>query len=184
MSTALDAALAHADAHLDDSVERLKTLVAIKSISTDPAYAGDVRKAADWLAADLAKTTQPFKVVFHHKPAYSSCRPNGEDTNVRNYFVPVSEAAGVQLDLAGHNHNYERTVPLAEGAEVAQADGTIYVVTAGAGAPLYDNNQGYSYTALSVETQHYMVGVVEGDRMTMTAYDLAGNVLDVFTITP
>src|SRR5688500_13822196 len=53
MSTALDAALAHADAHLDDSVERLKTLVAIKSISTDPAYAGDVRQAADWLAADL-----------------------------------------------------------------------------------------------------------------------------------
>jgi acetylornithine deacetylase/succinyl-diaminopimelate desuccinylase-like protein len=53
MSSALDAALAHADAHLDDSVARLKTLVAIKSISTDPAYAGEVRKAADWLAADL-----------------------------------------------------------------------------------------------------------------------------------
>ena len=53
MSTALDAALAHADAHLDDSVARLKTLVAIKSISTDPAYAGEVRKAADWLGADV-----------------------------------------------------------------------------------------------------------------------------------
>lgn len=53
MSTALDAALAHADAHLDQSVERLKTLVAIKSISTDPAYTGEVRRAADWLAEDL-----------------------------------------------------------------------------------------------------------------------------------
>ena len=54
MTTKLEAALAHADAHLDQSLERLKTLVSIKSISTDPAYAGEVRKAADWLAADLA----------------------------------------------------------------------------------------------------------------------------------
>ncbi|MBK8085554.1 MAG: M20/M25/M40 family metallo-hydrolase [Devosia sp.] len=53
MTTALEAALAHVDAHLDQSVERLKTLVAIKSISTDPAYAGEVRRAADWLAAEI-----------------------------------------------------------------------------------------------------------------------------------
>ncbi|MDB5539567.1 MAG: family metallo-hydrolase [Devosia sp.] len=53
MSPALEAALAHADAHLDESVERLKTLVAIKSISTDKAYAGDVRQAAEWLVRDL-----------------------------------------------------------------------------------------------------------------------------------
>ncbi len=49
----LEAALAHADAHLDDSVERLRQLVAIKSISTDAAYAADVRQAADWLATEL-----------------------------------------------------------------------------------------------------------------------------------
>jgi acetylornithine deacetylase/succinyl-diaminopimelate desuccinylase-like protein len=49
----LAAALAHADAHIDDSLERLKALVRIKSISTDPAYAGEVRKAAEMLTADL-----------------------------------------------------------------------------------------------------------------------------------
>ncbi|WP_374627081.1 M20/M25/M40 family metallo-hydrolase [Devosia sp.] len=53
MTTALDATLAHVDAHLDDSVERLKTLVAIKSISTDPAFVGEVHRAADWLAAEI-----------------------------------------------------------------------------------------------------------------------------------
>ena len=51
----LDAALAHADAHIEESLERLKTLVRIRSISTDPAYAGEVRKAADWLVDDLGK---------------------------------------------------------------------------------------------------------------------------------
>lgn len=49
----LEAALSHADAHIGESLERLKTLVRIKSISTDPAYAGEVRKAAELLTADL-----------------------------------------------------------------------------------------------------------------------------------
>jgi len=51
-------------------------------------------------------------------------------------MVPVQEAGGVQLDLAGHNRSYERTVPLRGGVEVPQTDGITYVVTAGGGAPL------------------------------------------------
>lgn len=50
----LDAVLAHVDSHIGDSLERLQQLLRIKSISTDPAFAGEVRRAADWLAADLA----------------------------------------------------------------------------------------------------------------------------------
>ncbi len=41
------------DADLDKSLARLFDFVRIKSISTDPAYAGDCRKAAEWLMADL-----------------------------------------------------------------------------------------------------------------------------------
>ncbi|MCD7060851.1 M20/M25/M40 family metallo-hydrolase [Pelagibacterium xiamenense] len=52
-SSSLDAVLAHVDAQLDDSVERLFALLRIASISTDPAYAGECRKAADWLANEL-----------------------------------------------------------------------------------------------------------------------------------
>lgn len=139
---------------------------------------------ASWLADDLAATRRTWKIVFHHKPAYSGCRPNGEDANVRTYFVPVEEAGGVQLDLAGHNHNYERTVPLLGGVEVPQIDGVTYVVTAGGGAPLYDNNQGHAYTATFVETQHYVIGTLAGGNLTLTAYDLAGNVLDTVVLEP
>jgi acetylornithine deacetylase/succinyl-diaminopimelate desuccinylase-like protein len=41
------------DANLDASIERLFELVRIPSISTDPAYANDCRRAAKWLVDDL-----------------------------------------------------------------------------------------------------------------------------------
>ena len=49
----LDAVLANVDANLGGSLERLKELVRIKSISTDPAFAEECKRAAEWLANDL-----------------------------------------------------------------------------------------------------------------------------------
>jgi acetylornithine deacetylase/succinyl-diaminopimelate desuccinylase-like protein len=42
------------DADFDDSLERLFALLRIKSISADPAFAGDCKAAADHLARDIA----------------------------------------------------------------------------------------------------------------------------------
>jgi len=50
----LDAVLDQIDNDLDTALERLKTLLRIPSISTDPAFKGDCQAAADWLVADLA----------------------------------------------------------------------------------------------------------------------------------
>jgi acetylornithine deacetylase/succinyl-diaminopimelate desuccinylase-like protein len=50
---ALEPVLNALDANLDKSLERLFDLLRIKSISTDPAFKADCRKAADWLVADL-----------------------------------------------------------------------------------------------------------------------------------
>ncbi|PIE15984.1 MAG: hypothetical protein CSA68_04445 [Rhodobacterales bacterium] len=49
----LDAVLAKIDDNLDDATERLLDLLRIPSVSTDPAYADDCVKAADWLVEDL-----------------------------------------------------------------------------------------------------------------------------------
>lgn len=49
----LDAVLSHVDANIDASLERLFTLLRIASISTDPAYAGEVNTAAEWLTHEL-----------------------------------------------------------------------------------------------------------------------------------
>jgi len=50
----LDPVLARIDADLDDSLTRLIDFLRIPSVSTDPAYAGPCRQAAEWLAGDLA----------------------------------------------------------------------------------------------------------------------------------
>ena len=45
--------LAEIDRALDESLKRLFALMQIPSISTDPTYAKECRKAAEWLAKDL-----------------------------------------------------------------------------------------------------------------------------------
>src|ERR1700754_2062300 len=51
--SAVSPVLDRLDENLDQSLERLFALLRIKSISTDPAYAADCSKAAEWLVADL-----------------------------------------------------------------------------------------------------------------------------------
>ncbi|HUF57446.1 MAG TPA: dipeptidase [Thermohalobaculum sp.] len=51
--SALESVLARLDADRDAALGRLSALVACRSISTDPAYAGECARAADWLVEDL-----------------------------------------------------------------------------------------------------------------------------------
>lgn len=49
----LNAVLTHIDAEIPAAIERLKELLRIPSISTDPAFSGPCQDAADWLVSDL-----------------------------------------------------------------------------------------------------------------------------------
>lgn len=79
--TTLAPVLARIDADLDNSLDRLFSLLRLKSISTDPAFKAECRKAAEWLVADL-KTIgfdasvrdtpgHPMVVAHHDGPAGS-----------------------------------------------------------------------------------------------------------------
>ncbi|MAA99794.1 MAG: hypothetical protein CMN87_20190 [Stappia sp.] len=77
----LDRVLSRIDSDFDASLDRLFDLLRIKSISTDPAFKGDCRAAADWLAAELSAlgivsevrdTTGHPMVVGHHKDGAKS----------------------------------------------------------------------------------------------------------------
>ena len=68
--------LAHVDATLDERLARLFELIRIPSVSTDPTRAADCRRAAEWLAADLAslgadasaRATAGHPMVVGHMP--------------------------------------------------------------------------------------------------------------------
>lgn len=71
----LEPVLTAIDDNLDASIARLFELLRVKSISTDPAYASECRKAAEWLVADLEtigfsasvrETAGHPMVVAHH----------------------------------------------------------------------------------------------------------------------
>jgi acetylornithine deacetylase/succinyl-diaminopimelate desuccinylase-like protein len=71
----LPAVLDRIDVDLDKSLERLFELIRIPSISTDPAYKEECRRAAEWLARELselgfeasARTTQGHPMVVGHQ---------------------------------------------------------------------------------------------------------------------
>src|SRR5262245_49214590 len=75
-SGTLDTVLAKIDSDLDASLARLFDWLRIPSISTDPAYAGDCRKAAEWLQGELSglgvsaalSETGGHPVVLGHAP--------------------------------------------------------------------------------------------------------------------
>ena len=65
---AIDRVLDHIDANLDQSLDRLFDLLRIPSISTDPAYAPEVRRAANWVA-DAARSIG-FDAGVHDTPGH------------------------------------------------------------------------------------------------------------------
>lgn len=144
------------------------------------AAADDFQIQADWMADDLAAATTPWRFVYHHMPAYTSCERHAGNTTLQALWSPVEEAAGVAVDFTGHNHNYERSYAMRD--RVATEGGTTYVVSGGAGADLYDNQLANAYTAVAAVTDNYVIVDVDGASVSLTAYDLAGNVLDTWSM--
>jgi hypothetical protein len=81
----------------------------------------------DWVGNDLAATHQPFIFVFLHH-TFSSCGKHGSDLELRAAYGPVFSAAGVDVVFMGHDHGYQRSLPI---------DDVLYITTGGGGQGLY-----------------------------------------------
>jgi hypothetical protein len=66
-----------------------------------------------WLQADLESTLQDWIIAFWHHPPYSKGSHNSDTetelVQMRANVLPLLEAGGVDLVLAGHSHSYERS---------------------------------------------------------------------------
>ena len=138
-----------------------------------------IDEQAQWLDADLAESTAAFDIVVTHRAFYSSGN-HGSTETLQQRIVPIIDAHDVPLVFSGHDHGYERTLPLRGGA-VAQDGGTTYVISAGAGADLYGFD-GDWFTAHSEGAFHYTHVSVSGDQLTLRAIRLDGSLMDEVVI--
>jgi hypothetical protein len=137
-----------------------------------------------WLVQDLDATTQPWRIVYFHRPAYGSSDAS-ISLDVRTNLRPILERYGVQLVLAGHEHSYARGVPWREGALPSSA--VSHVVTGGGGAGL--TRSGFApWLATSAEVFHYLRASVTDCNpsctceLTLEAVGIDGVVFDSFTL--
>jgi acid phosphatase type 7 len=160
-------------------------------------------KLREWVENDL-KSAQgaTWRIVGFHHPGFNSSRAHFKDQWMRG-LSPLFEKYGVDLVLAGHVHNYQRTYPLKyehdgtwtldktyDGKNKTKPNGVIYLVTGGGGAGLYDANQEkqpetwQTFTMKFTSSTHSLT-VVDVDGKKLTARQLAenGNEVDHFVVT-
>lgn len=134
-----------------------------------------------FLESVLSQTTARWKVAMHHQPAYSTCTRHGSDMEVRKAWVPVFERYGVNAVFAGHNHIYERSEPILEDA--SDPRGVTYIVTGGAGAPLYAESKADWFSEVANPTEHFIIAEFSAGSATFVVRDLSDNIIDEFTLT-
>lgn len=181
--------------------------------NTGPTYAerfGDIRDAGGeqhrWLRDQLGRAradpTVDWIVAYFHHPPYSSGRGvggHGSDLAIRAALQPLFDEYAVDLVLSGHDHDYERSLPIrcepgatsSQACVVAQEDpgrvrqgtGTVYVVTGSGGGPLAWRAVGVSWwTAFSRQLYQYVTVEVESDALVLKCLDTAGTVVDEIRI--
>ncbi|MEK6191330.1 MAG: metallophosphoesterase [Chloroflexota bacterium] len=94
---------------------------------------------ADWLRSDLATSTSTCTLAYWHHPRWSSGSEHGADPRTDGLWR-ILAMAGAELVLTGHDHVYERFVPIdADGA--AATDGMVEFVVGTGGRSLYGFNK-------------------------------------------
>jgi hypothetical protein len=116
--------------------------------------------------------TERWRVVVLHHPPYSAGY-QGSSTDVRRTFAPLFERYGVQLVVSGHDHDYQRSVPI---------HGVTYVVTGAASATRRTGDSGF--TAASFSWHHFVELAVDADRLVIRAVSQDARVADTAVLRP
>lgn len=123
-----------------------------------------------------------WRMAAHHKATYSTCTTHGSNLTARAAWEPVWDTHDMNLVVAGHNHTYERSLPIRGGAVAADGEGAVYVVSGGAGAPLYTGVERDWFSGAWDPTLHYVIVDFGPDAIEGAAYKPVGDVIDTWTI--
>ena len=139
-------------------------------VDSTPNYAAPLAGFSDypsllrnWIINDLDSTNQVWKIVVFHQPAFSSGNATLRNFQLRA-VAKTLEDHGVSLVFNGHEHNYQRTLPLRalpgfndppttllppvveidpkfDGSAQTVPDGVLYVVEGTGGNRDFDGNE-------------------------------------------
>ncbi len=125
-----------------------------------------------WFRAELEKYDSDPSIAHrfvsvHHSPFSSG--PHGGSKALLKARVPaLLRQHHVELIFAGHDHLYER----------GEVDGLKYIITGGAGAPLYLVTGAAPGSEKAISTHHFVEVDIQADVVKIRARGLAGNTLD------
>lgn len=128
-----------------------------------------------WLIQDLqaAQKNPDIDWIFAmmHHPAYSASTVHGSSPAVQQHWVPLFEKYGVDVVFAGHDHCYERSLPILAGKPSTDKNGVTYVVAGGFFAPAYQNGKDW-WTAVSHhgDKNNYVEIAVDGKTLDLHAW--------------
>jgi predicted phosphodiesterase len=129
------------------------------------------RRCSQYIAVEKALSegaaADKLMVMFLHNPPYSS-GAHGSNMRLREVLGSLAKRYGVELVITGHDHNYERTKPM---------DGTTYVVSGSAGAPVRPVLPS-DFTASARTEPHYLLVDVDVNHLALRAVNLRGEVFD------
>lgn len=124
----------------------------------------------EWLDDTLASATSPWRIVAMHHPPFSS-GTHGSTARAEGLLVPILERHKVDLVLSGHDHDYERTVPI---------NGITYVVSGGGSKTTKVGDS--DFTAVAKRILQFLLVEIDGDRLVGTCIQPAGQVADRFEL--
>ncbi len=150
--------------------------IILDSAENDVNYIND---QTNWLNQTLIKFSQEniFNFAFLHHPLLGT-RSNSYH---RDNWKPLFDKYNTTLIMCGHNHHYERSYPMVNSSDLSNFDNSelydynnlnnsIYIVTGGAGAPLYSVYD-EPYIAYANETYHFVIVDIK-EEITKTTLSL------------
>jgi len=132
----------------------------------------DIEAQMAWLTRDLQaaayNTNITWIIPFFHRPPYTKGN-HGPNETIKTNWCPIFVQYGVDMVFNGHNHSYERTVPIR---------GIPYVITGGGGASLYSVEYEPDFHAAVTACYHYTSMQVTGAVMQYQAIRSDGLIFD------
>jgi len=130
----------------------------------------------EWVRAELqsiAALQANWRIVVMHHPMWSTSdipRDLQRAETMREHFLPVLEAGGVNLILCGHQHVYSRTLPMQGDSVAENGHGIVQIMAASGDKASYTMGE-RAFVVISGEAPNYLLLSADAAGLVITAYD-------------